>query len=110
MPANLLEPLLALSERQADVLLYIGQYFATNRELPSHPELRAHLQLSERTNVTPYLKAMIDRGYLAKAPYVRGRVKLTEKGIERLAVLLKDDKRGDYQELRDLIATIQQRV
>lgn len=112
MSASLLEPLPSLSARQADVLLYVGQYFAVRRELPSHPELRTHLQLSERTNVAPYLKQLQDRGYLEKAgPQVRGRIKLTQKGIERLAVLLEDkDRAGDYQELRALIATIQRVV
>jgi len=109
---DLLEPLLALTERQADVLLYIGQYFALNRELPTHAELRAHLQLGERTNVAPYLRQLIDRGYLEKTgAQVRGRIKLTQQGIERLAVLLEDkDRAGDYQELRALIATIQRVV
>lgn len=110
MSANLLEPLPSLSTRQADVLLFVGQYFAVHRQAPVHAEIREHLELSDRTNVGPYLRPLFERGYLEKAGTgIRGRMKLTPLGIDRLKVLLAD-KAGDYQELRELITTIQRAV
>ena len=109
MSANPLQPLPSLTTRQADVLLFVGQYFAVHRQPPTHTELRRHLQLGERTNVTPYLMQLISRGYLEKAgPEVRGRMLLTRSGIDRMAVLLADKARGgEYRELRRLIADVQ---
>lgn len=102
MPIDPLEPIPSLSKRQTEILLYIGQYFAAHREAPSHTEIREYLGLGERTNVGPYLAPLFKRGYLERAnASIKGRMRLTMEGIERIKVILPE--KDEYSELEKLI-------
>ena len=63
---QLLEPLPTLTERQAELLLFIGQHFAVHRQCPPPAALRAYLAVGDRTNTEPYLRPLLGRGYLER--------------------------------------------
>ncbi|MHA0036779.1 LexA family protein [Deinococcus sp. PESE-13] len=106
MSPDPLEPMPALSKRQAEVLLFVGQYFARHHEMPSHAEIREQLQLGPQTNVGPYLRPLFERGYLERAgSSVKGRMRLTNSGLDRMEGLIPSEA-TEYQELERLISLV----
>lgn len=85
---ELSEELPPLTERQARVLIAIHSFYKENRYYPTHREL-AGLCGVRSAGMEAYLRPLRAKGYVAKMGLKRNS-KLTPKGMEKLALLMKD--------------------
>jgi DNA-binding MarR family transcriptional regulator len=82
----LAEPLPILTEKQARCLSFIYDFFATNRDYPTHREIAEGLDI-QSTNVQPYLEPLIKKGYLKRKDDSKRNIRLTKRALEKLELM-----------------------
>ena len=75
-----------LTDRQLSLLTYLYKYLNENRYMPTRREIAQHLDLNS-DNSTPYVNALIKKGYLQKTgERARRNIVLTEAAYEKLSL------------------------
>lgn len=82
----LAEPLPVLTEKQARCHTYIYNYFARNRDYPTHREIAEGLDI-QSTNVQPYLEPLVKKGYLKRKENSKRNIRLTKRALDKLELM-----------------------
>ena len=88
-----------LTERQASLLLYIARYFRDHRYMPTQREMCEHLGIRS-TNAQAYVRALEQKGYVARRLGRRRNLKFTPAGTEKLRLLGQElgEQRGLFED------------
>ena len=107
---DILVPLPAVSSRQGEALLVVAHTYAMRRQSPSAGEIRAAMGLGPKTSIEPYIRPLIDKGYLETGPkYARRGFKLTPLAMELLPVLMREHQQP-ISEVEELIHKFHQQA
>jgi DNA-binding MarR family transcriptional regulator len=79
---GLLQPKIQLTERQAQLLIFIWRYFLEHQRYPSHREITAALG-STSSNAGPWIDGLARKGVIAKVDG-RRNIRITDQGVTTL--------------------------
>jgi DNA-binding MarR family transcriptional regulator len=75
-----------LTQRQAEVLTFLGRYFQTNRDYPTQREIADHFGVSQNAAAL-HLVALSKKNYVVRLPGERRNIRLTELALEKLRMI-----------------------
>jgi len=79
-------PLPLLTNKQADCLTYIFRFFVTHRDYPTHREIAEAMSVHS-TNVSPYLRPLINKGYIRRNDAAKRNIRLTHRALQKLRLM-----------------------
>ena len=82
----LANPLPLLTNKQADCLTYIFRFLVTHRDYPTHREIAEAMRVHS-TNVLPYLRPLINKGYLKRNNSAKRNIRLTGQAWRKLKLM-----------------------
>jgi DNA-binding MarR family transcriptional regulator len=80
------KPLPLLTNKQADCLTYIFRFFVTHRDYPTHREIAEAMSVHS-TNVLPYLRPLINKGYIKRNNSAKRNIRLTGQAWRKLKLM-----------------------
>lgn len=78
---SVLEELPKLTDRQAQALVYILDFFSENRHAPTHREINRAMGTAA-TTAAPFVEPLVKKGYLVRNDGVRRNIKPTRRAQE----------------------------
>lgn len=81
-----LRPLPPLTDRQAECLIYLFNYFAEHRYYPTQREIAKQMNLKTNSAVT-FLEPLHKKGYLEKEPGRSRNIHLTKSALIKLKLM-----------------------
>ncbi|MBN9687155.1 MULTISPECIES: hypothetical protein [unclassified Corallococcus] len=78
-------PLIVLTERQEDVLIFIASYSKAKGFAPSNKDIRAHFGWGSSNTVADHLEALARKHCLTWEPGLARTLRLTEAGQDAVA-------------------------
>ncbi|HWS86446.1 MAG TPA: helix-turn-helix domain-containing protein [Pyrinomonadaceae bacterium] len=75
-----------LTDKQAECLRYVLDYFLERRYYPTQREVAAAMSLNSST-AESYLKPLIQKGYLEREPRRRRNVRLTAAAVRKFELM-----------------------
>lgn len=83
---NALRALPPLTDKQAECLKYVLDYFLARKYYPTQREVAVAMNLSSST-AESYLKPLIHKGYLQREPHRRRNIRLTTAAVDKLELM-----------------------
>lgn len=81
-----LQVLPPLTDKQAECLKYVVDYFAARRYYPTQREVAAAMSLNSST-AESYFEPLVRKGYLEREPRRRRNIRLTTAAVEKLELM-----------------------
>lgn len=75
-----------LTEKQADCLKFVAEYFMAQRYYPTQREVAEAMHLRSST-AAMYLTPLVNKGFLSREPRRRRNIMLTPAGIKKLGLM-----------------------
>ena len=75
-----------LTDKQAECLKFVVEYFAARRYYPTQREVAAAMNLNSST-AESYFEPLVRKGYLEREPRRRRNIRLTRAAVEKLELM-----------------------